>query len=295
MRSRPSGITLVAVWFFISGLFDALNGAAIAFFMSAILGWMGLVASGFSALSMVFTLIGLLLIVTGVGKFVLGWGLFERRPWARQWGVIASVVSALGLLAPVVVLLAASGAVGLGGLFLGGLLIIIVPALIDLLAMFYLLGQEAVAWCQDGPTMPPPSTTAVPTAPPVAVVPVPVPVAVSTSNAPVQRMDDTRLLNPEVPVSAWLMPKSAQRGQRPYDLRLERNVIGRDSRCQIRLDDATVSGEHAAVVFENNRFILVDLASRNGTYLNGERIQRRMLYDGNEIRIGNTVLVFKQA
>jgi pSer/pThr/pTyr-binding forkhead associated (FHA) protein len=85
------------------------------------------------------------------------------------------------------------------------------------------------------------------------------------------------------------------RAGRQFPLQAARNTIGRDgSRCQVVLDDPTVSSEHAAIVFEHGRFVLYDLASTNGTYLNDQRIQRQMLYDGDEVRLGKKKLVFKK-
>ena len=99
---------------------------------------------------------------------------------------------------------------------------------------------------------------------------------------------------PPVPAAAWLVSRLPGRAGRQFPLQAGRNTIGRDgTRCQVVLDDSTVSNEHAAVVFERGRFVLYDLASTNGTFLNDQRIQRQMLYDGDEIRLGNSVLVFK--
>ena len=100
---------------------------------------------------------------------------------------------------------------------------------------------------------------------------------------------------PPAPAAAWLVSRLPGRAGRQFPQQAARNIIGRDgSRCQVVLDDSTVSSEHAAIVFEQGRFVLYDLASTNGTYLNDQRIQRQMLYDGDEIRLGNKVLVFKK-
>jgi pSer/pThr/pTyr-binding forkhead associated (FHA) protein len=45
--------------------------------------------------------------------------------------------------------------------------------------------------------------------------------------------------------------------------------IGRDSQCEIRLLDHTISRRHARMIFQNEEFILEDLDSTNGTYVNG--------------------------
>jgi pSer/pThr/pTyr-binding forkhead associated (FHA) protein len=60
------------------------------------------------------------------------------------------------------------------------------------------------------------------------------------------------------------------------------------------VDDATISAEHAAIVFEHGRYVLYDLASTNGTYVNDHRTQRQMLYDGDRVRLGTAELIFKR-
>jgi pSer/pThr/pTyr-binding forkhead associated (FHA) protein len=83
-------------------------------------------------------------------------------------------------------------------------------------------------------------------------------------------------------------------GQR-FDLE-EDTEIGRDTdRCQIVLNDDWVSGAHARVKCETGHFFIYDEGSRNGTFVNERKVQRQLLRDGMEVRIGNTVMVFKQA
>jgi adenylate cyclase len=79
------------------------------------------------------------------------------------------------------------------------------------------------------------------------------------------------------------------------DFRLgQRTTIGSDSmQCDVILSDRTVSGKHARVQREGKTFVLYDLASKNGTFLNGQRVQKMTLNDDDEIRLGQTVLVFK--
>src|SRR6476660_9513835 len=50
-------------------------------------------------------------------------------------------------------------------------------------------------------------------------------------------------------------------------------TIGRSDDNSIQLDDGYVSGHHAEVSFEHGRWTLRDLGSRNGTFINGERVQ----------------------
>jgi hypothetical protein len=53
--------------------------------------------------------------------------------------------------------------------------------------------------------------------------------------------------------------------------------LGRDESCEVRLDDPLVSRRHAEIRFEHGRWWVVDLASRNGTRLDGRLVERAPL------------------
>lgn len=69
-------------------------------------------------------------------------------------------------------------------------------------------------------------------------------------------------------------------------------VIGRAS-DQVQLSDAGTSRRHAEIRYENGVWVLGDLKSSNGTYLNGQRLLRpATLKNGDQIKVGGTLLVF---
>jgi sigma-B regulation protein RsbU (phosphoserine phosphatase) len=71
--------------------------------------------------------------------------------------------------------------------------------------------------------------------------------------------------------------------------------IGRKSDNDLVLPDTRVSRAHAELIFENNAHFLVDLASKHGTYVNGERITRHQLTRNDRIEVGardGLILVF---
>jgi len=72
-------------------------------------------------------------------------------------------------------------------------------------------------------------------------------------------------------------------------------LIGRDEDGQVEvvLDDPAVSRHHARLEHVKDGFLLVDLESRNGTYVADQRVERRMLRDGDTIVVGATRLAFK--
>jgi len=72
-------------------------------------------------------------------------------------------------------------------------------------------------------------------------------------------------------------------------------TIGRSSDCDVRIDDANVSRRHAEVRRIGDGYSLVDLGSTNGTEVNGKRIDRQQLRDGDRITMGSTEIVFGQS
>ncbi len=70
-------------------------------------------------------------------------------------------------------------------------------------------------------------------------------------------------------------------------------VIGRQSDAAVQLDTAEISRRHARLVVKQDQFFVEDLGSRNGTYLNGARIEKPMaLKEGDKLEIGGVVLRF---
>ena len=77
-----------------------------------------------------------------------------------------------------------------------------------------------------------------------------------------------------------------------YQIKETYAVIGRSRDVAVPLKDPLVSREHAAIVFDEDAFILKDLDSTNGTYMRGVLIKQRKLSHGDKFHIGNTVLQF---
>lgn len=110
----------------------------------------------------------------------------------------------------------------------------------------------------------------------------------------------TLRLKREPPSFAWLVIVEGIHAGHICKLHADATIIGRDpSSCEIVIDDPSISRQHAKVrVMEDDEkkkvFMLYDLATENGTLLNGEEIVREALHDGDQVLIGQTRLVFKQ-
>jgi DNA-binding winged helix-turn-helix (wHTH) protein len=74
------------------------------------------------------------------------------------------------------------------------------------------------------------------------------------------------------------------------------NVLGRDPSASVRIDDATVSRQHARIFVTSRDATIEDLGSKNGTFLDGKRVRARpvLLADGHQIQVGSVFLTFRR-
>jgi HD-GYP domain-containing protein (c-di-GMP phosphodiesterase class II) len=76
---------------------------------------------------------------------------------------------------------------------------------------------------------------------------------------------------------------------RSWELIHPRTVIGRDSVCDVVVNDMKLSRIHSEIIYEDDVYIYHDKESRNGSYINNDRVTRQILISGDQIRIGDTV------
>ena len=63
-------------------------------------------------------------------------------------------------------------------------------------------------------------------------------------------------------------------------------IIGRDSGNDVQIDNIAVSREHAKIIRGPNYYLIEDLNSTNGTFVNGKKINKKFLKEDDEISIG---------
>jgi DNA-binding winged helix-turn-helix (wHTH) protein len=96
------------------------------------------------------------------------------------------------------------------------------------------------------------------------------------------------------PVRDAALPFKLQSADGDHSLVQGPNVIGRTGDADICIDRTEVSRCHARIVVQGTTATLEDLGSKNGTYLNGERLERpALLGNGDEIWIGRSVARFR--
>jgi len=74
-----------------------------------------------------------------------------------------------------------------------------------------------------------------------------------------------------------------------------RTIIGRGASCNLTIEDVLMSRDHALVRVSDGCVTIRDLGSRNGTMVNGARVEDELeLHDGDRVRLGSTELVFSR-
>lgn len=68
--------------------------------------------------------------------------------------------------------------------------------------------------------------------------------------------------------------------------------IGRDSSNAIQLHDNEVSRQHAELRLVDNAYVLCDLNSSNGTFVNGRLVRQHRLHSGDQVQVGSTLMLF---
>jgi two-component system, NtrC family, sensor kinase len=96
-------------------------------------------------------------------------------------------------------------------------------------------------------------------------------------------------------VSSLYVIQGRNRGAR-YDLAAHEGAIsiGRESGNFVQLDDNEVSRRHAEIRRVDGRFVVGDLKSSNGTFVNNRKVERIELASGDQIQVGRTVMVYSK-
>src|SRR5688572_19659497 len=81
--------------------------------------------------------------------------------------------------------------------------------------------------------------------------------------------------------------------QQTFQLDKPKMVVGREPTCEIHIDNLGISRTHCAFVNKNDAFVVQDLGSSNGTYVNGRKVNEHFLNDADEVIIGKYTLKFK--
>ena len=106
-------------------------------------------------------------------------------------------------------------------------------------------------------------------------------------------MDDKTVVGSRRPQASLVVRQGARAGT-VFPLTTDSVVLGREEGVDISLRDPEVSRQHARVSWQAGTYVLEDLGSTNGTFLNGMQITgQRPLRPGDSIGLGQTILVLQ--
>jgi HD-GYP domain-containing protein (c-di-GMP phosphodiesterase class II) len=92
---------------------------------------------------------------------------------------------------------------------------------------------------------------------------------------------------------AILRIKAGPNKGKVYEVREESLILGRDAPEGVQVLDQGVSRRHAEIFRIGEMYFIRDLESRNGTFVNEKAIKEELLRIGDQVRVGNTVLLFE--
>jgi signal transduction histidine kinase len=94
-------------------------------------------------------------------------------------------------------------------------------------------------------------------------------------------------------VASLFVIQGADQGKR-FEFMSSPVAMGRDSSSAVRLHDTEVSRRHAELRLDRNGYRIIDLASANGTQVNGQTVDQTLLHSGDRVQLGQTVMLFHE-
>ncbi|MBR5513089.1 MAG: FHA domain-containing protein [Ruminococcus sp.] len=79
-----------------------------------------------------------------------------------------------------------------------------------------------------------------------------------------------------------------------YHLECDEILIGRHASADIRLQDMSVSRYHAMLNVTDGKWMITDIGSKSGLFVNGEPVRHVRIYEGDVITLGNRNLIFRK-
>jgi hypothetical protein len=311
-RSRPFGVTLVAILFL-----------AIAIICLIIAARYILNPAGdeemillFTRLKIPVTYLNLLavppLVTAGLATLMFR-GLWEERPWGRVATVFLSFMGMLLALAAIAfvqvfnfggsqAIWIAAGAFALSTIIFIYFLKIPWPAATEPIPEAAPEPEPVVARPAVPGEEPPPAPASAPEPAPVLSPPDDMYDTIHSAptlitGAAVLKGDETLQIGaapvPETRPTACLVAVSGRDQGRHFEISSDDVLIGRHpTLATFVMDDPTISAQHARIRYEDGHYLLVDLDSTNGTFVNRQRVKTQVLADQDRIRFGAVELIF---
>ncbi len=292
-----------SIYNWIAGVLGILVGLYIILVSGFFLDLLRRALPDMSVIAILPMIFGVSYLLFGVLRCVVGFGLITIRGWSRITAVVIHIIFGLWNLTLAVLLIRAD-LIGLSLMFVTLFIANVVMSVGLLLRSTadayagYSMGGMVGRQTQIAPAMNYGGYQAPTQAAPTPIQTAPAVNATSAYAQPrpagVARTEVAGQKGPQI--VAWLVERNGPRAGKEH--RLDNQItVGRDpGRCEIVLDEGKISSEHARIRFEQGRYVLFDLASTNHTYVNNQEIQKHVLQDGDQVRLGpNVQMTFVQA
>lgn len=144
-----------------------------------------------------------------------------------------------------------------------------------------------------GPRAPDPVVTPFRKTPPSPPPAPPQPIAPDHTNDGLAGVSGTQMMPPAPPAEDEVIQEEVSLiiDGRRNRLSKRTTTLGRSRDCDVSVSDANASRHHAEIRHIGLDYFLVDLGSTNGTYVNGQRVRRHAIADGDRIVIGTTEMI----
>ncbi len=94
-------------------------------------------------------------------------------------------------------------------------------------------------------------------------------------------------------MSIWLVMRTNDGGERPFLLEKVRTIVGRETRCDVRIAVPTVDDRHCELVLDGDQVTIRDLGSSTGTLHNGSPVEQAVLAHDDTVTVGPVTFVVR--
>ncbi|HEY53551.1 MAG TPA: FHA domain-containing protein [Caldilineae bacterium] len=320
-QSRPFGVSLIAILLLVETIV-ALGIAALVLLSPGHSAWLSTILDRTGLPVAMSSLLAVPPLLTAALAGFVFRGLWEQREWARVAAIIMTFLLSAAAVVSTALLFALDASLSTKHIYAIIALVSAVAAFLYLLNIRFESRTLPATYKRPAPDEPETARPAQPAPPPLTPIASPQPAFSESQPAlippPPRRqaerqpqsasattatdaIDNTLVIQDatrksgarRLPV-AWVVVRQGPDQGQTYQLYADQPLtMGRNpAHTNPPLTDPTVSGSHAQLRYEQGRCVIYDLDSTNGTFIGESAVQRFPLLDGDEIRLGSTVLQF---
>ena len=94
-------------------------------------------------------------------------------------------------------------------------------------------------------------------------------------------------------MTIWLVMRTSDGGERPFRLEKVRTIVGRETRCDVRIAVPAVADRHCELIVDGEQVTIRDLGSASGTLHNGSPVEQAVLAHDDTVTVGPVTFVVR--